>query len=86
MTCPEECALHIIGHLAVVEGHDPHQGFKGRRLHLDGWALGGLAYDLHDVIALTLTSWVSRLADVKIEGREVRTSRSKFSRMKEREL
>ena len=53
---PEERALHVIAHLAVIQRHYPHQTLKGCGLHLNGWVLGSLAYYLHDVIALALRS------------------------------
>jgi len=54
MTYTEESSLHVIAHFVVIKAHNSHKCFEGSSLHLDGLVLCGFAYDLHDVISLTL--------------------------------
>lgn len=52
---PEQCLLHVEGHLVVIESHDPHQALKCTNLDISITVLSSFAYNLHDIVALALT-------------------------------
>lgn len=50
----EQGLLHVEAHVVIVEGHDAVQAAVGALLYPRVLGLGGLADDLHDVVALAL--------------------------------
>jgi len=58
MTYSKDSLLHVEGHLVVVELHDADQALESDNLDLNLFALGSFADNLHDIVALALTSKV----------------------------
>jgi len=60
LTYAKEGTLHVELHVLVVQAHDADKTLERADLDGDGARLGGLADDLHDVVALALTLKVVR--------------------------
>jgi hypothetical protein len=51
--------FHVQGHFLIIEAHDLYETFEGADLNCNGRILSCFANDLHDVISLALTFFMS---------------------------
>ena len=85
MTHPEERALHVEGHLVVIQTHYPHETLKSTDLYGAVRVLRRLAHNLHNVVPLALYG-VSVFFQQHGRVRKTRASRSELSLTNSNEL